>query len=73
MPATAATCSWPSRTRWSVPSKRSLGDPDAAHARARAGRALAVERYDWNALGSRLAQVAQGVRRAEEPHPAPRP
>jgi glycosyltransferase involved in cell wall biosynthesis len=50
-----------------------LADPDAADARARAGRALAVERYDWNALGRRLAQVAQGARRAEEPHPAPRP
>ena len=35
-----------------------LADPEAAHARARAGRALATERYDWNALGSQLAQVA---------------
>jgi glycosyltransferase involved in cell wall biosynthesis len=53
--------------------ERVLADPEAAHARARAGRALAAERYDWNALGSRLAQVAQGARKAEEPHPAPRP
>ncbi len=41
-----------------------LADPQAAEARARAGRALAVERYDWTALGSRLAHVAQQVRRS---------
>ncbi len=34
-----------------------LVDPAAAAERARAARALAVERYDWQALGDRLAEV----------------
>ena len=49
-----------------------LADPAAAEERARAGRALAVERYDWAALGSRLAHVAQQVRaRTDEGQRAP--
>jgi glycosyltransferase involved in cell wall biosynthesis len=50
--------------------ERVFADPEAAEARARAGRALAVERYDWAALGSRLAHVAQQVR-ADRSHRAP--
>ena len=41
---------------------RVLSDREGAEARARAGRALAVERYDWLALGARLAHVAQEAR-----------
>ncbi len=37
--------------------KTVLADPDAAAARARAGRALVEERYDWSTLGTRLAEV----------------
>ncbi|MEJ7584349.1 MAG: glycosyltransferase [Acidimicrobiales bacterium] len=38
-----------------------LADPEGAAARARAGRALALERYDWITLGEQMAAV---VRRA---------
>ncbi|MCU1453441.1 MAG: putative glycosyltransferase [Acidimicrobiales bacterium] len=38
-----------------------LDDPAAAHQRALAGRALAVARYDWQALGDRLADVVERV------------
>ena len=51
--------------------QRVFADPAASEARARAGRSLAIERYDWAALGSRLAHVAQLVRRADEGRPAP--
>ena len=34
-----------------------LADRDRGHALGRAGRALAVERYDWRALGERLEAV----------------
>ena len=46
--------------------ERVFADAPASEARARAGRALAIERYDWAALGSRLAHVAQQVRRSDE-------
>lgn len=38
-----------------------LADPDAAADRARAGRALVEESYDWAALGERLWAVVAGV------------
>ncbi|MCU1351200.1 MAG: putative glycosyltransferase [Acidimicrobiales bacterium] len=41
--------------------RASLADPAAAHRRALAGRALAVARYDWAALGDRLAEVVAGL------------
>jgi glycosyltransferase involved in cell wall biosynthesis len=48
-----------------------LDDPRAAEERTRAGRALAVDRYDWVALGSRLAHVAHQARRSDEGRPTP--
>lgn len=38
-------------------------DPDAAAERARAGRALAEERYDWERLGDRLLEVVRSIAR----------
>lgn len=34
-----------------------LGEPEAAETRAAAARALVIERYDWQALGDKLAEV----------------
>jgi glycosyltransferase involved in cell wall biosynthesis len=38
-----------------------LDDPAAADERARAGRALVEERYDWTGLGDRLWHVVRGL------------
>lgn len=41
-----------------------LADPEAAAERAAAGRVLARTRYDWQALGDRLAMVVRSVIRS---------
>jgi hypothetical protein len=38
-----------------------LADPDAAAARAVAGRALVEDRYDWRGLGDRLWAVVRDI------------
>ncbi|WP_421119176.1 glycosyltransferase [Aquihabitans daechungensis] len=38
-----------------------LADPAAAHARAEAARALVRDRYSWDSLGSRLADVVSDI------------
>ena len=52
--------------------ERVFADPAAAEARARAGRALAVERYDWAALGQPARpRGPAGPRATDEGRPAP--
>ena len=49
--STASTCSSPNPTRWSPPSHVCSPIRRRRRPRARAGRSLAIERYDWAALG----------------------
>jgi glycosyltransferase involved in cell wall biosynthesis len=49
--------------------RATIDDPAAAHRRAAAGRALAVERYDWQPLGARLWTMVRDILAARNTSP----